>query len=178
MLVSNLKQESLSSSVLNKTTAPKPKSRAKGGEVEYRLLYNFQNQIIWTKLKITSFRFVLYNLEWRLAAVESVVPPLLYSAYYVPSHMLQKRPRPCTNNSTFHTCSCQQYLVTLLKPMHELQCQLLTDRVITCSEANWKFTVQSNYLNYYIYILLVTYSYIPTCILKLMLWHFSWHDNL
>lgn len=58
--------------------------------------YNFQNQIIWTKLKITSFRFVLYNLEWRLAAVESVVPPFLYSAYFVPSHMLQDRPRPCT----------------------------------------------------------------------------------
>lgn len=48
--------------------------------------YNFQYQIIWTKLKITSFRFVLYNLEWRLAVVESVVPPLLYSAYSVSSH--------------------------------------------------------------------------------------------
>lgn len=89
--------------------------------------YNCQYQIIWTKLKITSFRFVLYNLEWRLAVVESVVPPLLYSAYPVSSH----RTRQCIF-TTRHTLSCPQYFVTF---MHSLPAKSVMVW-LNCSEAN------------------------------------------
>lgn len=92
--------------------------------------YNFQYQIIWTKLKITSFRFVLYNLEWRLAVVESVVPPLLYSAYSVSSHRTSTRPYKTMYLYNKAYTFLPQYSVIFLKPMHDLQSQLWFDSTV------------------------------------------------
>lgn len=112
--------------------------------------YNFQYQIIWTKLKITSFRFVLYNLEWRLAVVESVVPPLLYSAYSVSSHRTRPYKTMYLYNKayTFLSTICRYISETYARPAKSVMVWL------NGSEANKKFT--RSFIEPWICLLLLT----------------------